>query len=172
MSSHSFKSTKTETIESSTFFQLTFVVSVVGLPPGSVVLNRRLLLILIYSPLLHPHTLESLQSLCCSWVCVCACVCMGLHAWRWCQLYSVSKDRCAEDRLSWVQTQSRVTLCSAAQEIPFVCGDCQLIPLTPVCCTESLQVKQGTPCWKVGAEMPVPCRLHVEVCLHKKVKLV
>ena len=26
-------------------------------------------------------------------------VCVGLHVWGWCQLYSVSKDRCAEDRV-------------------------------------------------------------------------
>lgn len=46
----------------------------------------------------------------CVCVCVSYCVCV-LHVLRWCQLYSVSKDRCAEDRLCQEHRRSEETLC-------------------------------------------------------------
>lgn len=63
----------------------------------SVVLNRCLLLILIYLPLLHPHTLEESTGpvLGGGWMCMQGFACVEMMS----ALYSMSKDRCVEDRL-------------------------------------------------------------------------
>lgn len=97
------------------FFPLTFVVPVLlGLHPGSIVWNRCLLLILIYLSPPQCTRSKSVYRACaggrvCVCVCVSYCVCV-LHVLRWCQLYSVSKDRCAEDRLCQEHRRSEETL--------------------------------------------------------------
>lgn len=88
------------------FFQLTFVVPASGLHPGSCLLFQTDACCWFW--FIYPSSICMIWN-CLQGLCWGEAGCVGLYVRRWCQLYSVSKDRCAEDRLCHEHRQSGET---------------------------------------------------------------